>query len=156
MYIRSSVHALRRHQASAEPSYHIPHSDTQPPILHQSIKMQFSTTLTTLATALALASHAAAFDFDAYASSDCSGTSQEVNVWDNSCATWMNGFSSFIPRAYGAEHQKGYIFAPNNCGDLATALWSNYVDGGVSGYQVGQCVSLGNGHVATAASSYSS
>lgn len=118
--------------------------------------MQFSTTLTTLATALAFASQGSAFDFDAYSSTDCTGTPQEVNVWDNTCATWFNGFSSFIPKAYGGSHQEGYLFVPNNCGDLVTAQWWRYVDGGDDGYQVGKCVSMGEGHVITAAASYSS
>lgn len=64
----------------------------------------------------------------------------------------MDGFGSFKVTTYGGTQQEAYFFTPNNCGDLINTIGSNWVDGG--GYQIGECISFGAGHVATAASSY--
>jgi hypothetical protein len=91
--------------------------------------MHFPSTLTTLATALAVTSQGSAFVMDVFNSEDCTGESRSVNVWDNTCATWMGGFKSFKPTTYGGIHQKAYFFIPGNCGDLLTAYGTFWVDG---------------------------
>ncbi|KAF1940277.1 hypothetical protein EJ02DRAFT_424049 [Clathrospora elynae] len=102
--------------------------------------MHFSstlTTLTTLATALALASQGSAFVVDVYNSGDCSG------------------FQSFAVRTYGGPQQKGYFFVPGNCGDLTNSFGNWWVDGGDGNFQVGQCHNFATGRVMNAIASYS-
>ncbi|KAH8722704.1 hypothetical protein GQ44DRAFT_711485 [Phaeosphaeriaceae sp. PMI808] len=115
--------------------------------------MQF-TPLSALATVLALASQSSAFVMDVYDSTDCSGGSRSVNVWDNTCATWMGGFKSFRPNTYGGNHQKAYFFIPGNCGDLTSAVNVHWVDGGDGGFQNGNCYGIDNGRSANAVASY--
>ncbi|KAF2107085.1 hypothetical protein BDV96DRAFT_654173 [Lophiotrema nucula] len=116
--------------------------------------LSLSSTLTTLAIA-SLATTSSAFVMDVYDSNDCSGDARNVNVWDNTCATWMGGFKSYIPRVYGGTHQYAYFFAPSNCGSLPGSIGGDWADGG--GFKVGQCYYFGDGNtVANAAASYSS
>lgn len=117
--------------------------------------MHFSTTLTTLATAFALANQGSGFVMDVYDSDNCSGVARSVNVWDNTCATWMGGFRSYIPRVYGGPHQKSYFFVPGNCGDLTTSFGGAWADGGDGNFQVGQCWNFGANRVVNAVASYS-
>jgi hypothetical protein len=91
--------------------------------------MHFSTALTTLATALAVASKGSAFVMEIFDSVDCTGTSRHVNVYDNTCATWMGGFNSYLPKVYGGTHQRAFFFVPGNCGDLPGAYDTKWVDG---------------------------
>jgi len=112
-----------------------------------------SSTLSTLAIVASLMVPSSGYVIDVYNSKDCTGDARNVNVWDNTCATWMGGFQSYIPRVYGGTHQYAYFFAPNNCGSLPGAIGGNWADGG--GFKVGTCYSFGD-HVANAAASYSS
>ncbi|ORY03673.1 hypothetical protein BCR34DRAFT_667357 [Clohesyomyces aquaticus] len=117
--------------------------------------MYFSSPLTALAAALTLATQGSAFVMDIYDSDNCSGPARSVNVWDNTCATWMGGFRSYAPRVYGGAHQKSYFFIPGNCGDLTSSLNSRWVDGGDGWFQTDHCYNFGNGRVVNAVASYS-
>ena len=114
--------------------------------------LSLSSTLTTLAAVISLTTPGSAFVMDIYNSKDCSGNARSVNVWDNTCATWMGGFQSYTARVYGGRHQKAYFFAPGNCGSLHGAISTEWADGG--GFKVGNCHSFGD-HVANAVASYS-
>lgn len=117
--------------------------------------MHFYSNLTGMTAALALVSQSSAFVMDIYDSADCSGTARSVNVWDNTCATWMGGFQSYVPRVYGGPHQKSYFFIPGNCGDLTSSYGVHWVDGGDGNFQVGQCRNFGGNRVMNAVASYS-
>ena len=68
-----------------------------------------------------------------YSGPDCTGTAQEgVNVYDNTCAAWANGFQSFILTSGGAGGQVISTYSPDSCagatyacvgaGDLGTCF----------------------------------
>ena len=116
--------------------------------------MQFSpsSTVVTLATALNFITQGSAFIIDAYTSHDCSGGANSINVYDNTCASWFSGFSSYVPRVYGGEHQYVEFWIPGACGG-PSAGHSAWVDGGDGGFQVGTCYTFGDGVVINAAGS---
>ncbi|KAF1849567.1 uncharacterized protein K460DRAFT_40 [Cucurbitaria berberidis CBS 394.84] len=116
--------------------------------------MHFSTAVTALATVLTLVTQGSSYVIDVYDSDNCSGGSREVNVWDNTCATWMGGFKSYKPKVYGGPHQKAYFFVPGNCGDLTTSFGGHWADGGDGDFQAGRCMNFGSNRVVNAASSY--
>jgi hypothetical protein len=63
---------------------------------------------------LALTANAAVMTL--YSGPDCTGTPQEdVNVWDNTCATWMNGFQSFKLTTPGGDNQFITTYSRNAC-----------------------------------------
>ncbi|PNH30243.1 hypothetical protein VD0002_g3355 [Verticillium dahliae] len=67
---------------------------------------------------MALASTASAFVVDVFSGERCTGQSQNVNVYDNTCAAWMIGYRSFRVKTYGSTPQRAYFFtggACNNC-----------------------------------------
>lgn len=65
--------------------------------------------------ALALATGASAFAVDTFSGPNCSGSSQYVNIWDNTCGSWMNGFQSFRVVYYGSGGQNAHICRQNTC-----------------------------------------
>lgn len=67
--------------------------------------------------ALALATATSAYVIDTYSGQNCGGSVQSVNVWDNTCAGWMNDFWSIRVRGYGAGQQRAYICHNNGCHD---------------------------------------
>lgn len=67
--------------------------------------------------ALALASGASAFAVDAFQGPGCTGSSQYVNIWDNTCGSWMRGFQSFRVVYYGGGGQNGHFCRANTCDD---------------------------------------
>ncbi|KAF2025390.1 hypothetical protein EK21DRAFT_116867 [Setomelanomma holmii] len=101
----------------------------------------FSTTLTS------------AFVMDTFSGTKCDGTTQNVNVWDNTCATWPDGFKSFRITTWGGNHQKAYWFAPDNCGSLPGAIATGYVDNTTNDFKLGECYWF-SGSVANAVASY--
>ncbi|KAF2727623.1 hypothetical protein EJ04DRAFT_133164 [Polyplosphaeria fusca] len=101
-----------------------------------------------------MATFSSAFVMETFHDEGCRDHSETVNVWDNSCATWPNAFSSFRITTLGGYDQRAYFFAPDNCGSLPTALISGYVDGrDTSPLGLNQCYYF-NGAVANAVSSY--
>ncbi|RBQ99106.1 hypothetical protein VDGD_07236 [Verticillium dahliae] len=62
---------------------------------------------------MALASTASAFVVDVFSGERCTGQSQNVNVYDNTCAAWMIGYRSFRVKTYGSTPQRapslGYV-----------------------------------------------
>ncbi|KAK7040525.1 hypothetical protein R3P38DRAFT_3180312 [Favolaschia claudopus] len=76
-----------------------------------------------------------------------------VNIYDNTCATWPNAFKSFKITTFGGSHQKGYFFAPDNCGSLPGALRSGYVDSTTHDFVLGNCYNF-NDAAANAVASY--
>jgi hypothetical protein len=127
--------------------YHI-HSKI---ILH--LKMRFFIVTAALA---ALASTGSAFVMTTYEGENCGGNTQQVNVWDSSCASWPNGFRSFRISTWGGNHQKAYFFTTRNCGYLPGNIISGYVDATTRAWELNQCVGFGSGQVANAIASYSS
>ena len=115
------------------------------------MQLFLSSTLTTLAVVANLMATGFALVMDVYGSKDCSGSAKSVNVWDNTRATGMGGFQSYIPRVYRGTHQHAYFFAPSNCGSLPGAISNSWADGG--GFKISMCYNLG-GHVANAVASY--
>ncbi|EGY16072.1 uncharacterized protein VDAG_07236 [Verticillium dahliae VdLs.17] len=51
---------------------------------------------------MALASTASAFVVDVFSGERCTGQSQNVNVYDNTCAAWMIGYRSFRVKTWWA------------------------------------------------------
>ncbi|KAF2829278.1 hypothetical protein CC86DRAFT_403924 [Ophiobolus disseminans] len=73
----------------------------------------------TLTSAVAImagfAASGSAFVINTYSDLNCgSGVQNDVNTWDNTCATWPDGFKSFKITTWGGSHQKAYFFAPDN------------------------------------------
>ena len=67
--------------------------------------------------ALASAITANASVMTLYSGPDCTGDIQEgVNVWDNTFATWINGFQSFMLTSGGAGGQVISTYSPNSFG----------------------------------------
>ena len=118
--------------------------------------MHFSTITGALTLALSATPLASSFVIHTFSDEWCQDYLEEVNVWDNSCATWPKAFSSYAPIVYGGEHQKAYMWAADNCGDLATTLYQVWADGGAgSDFHVGNCWNFGDGHQVSAIASYS-
>jgi hypothetical protein len=67
-------------------------------------------------TALSIPSRISGYVTDVFDTQDCSGGVREVNVWENTCADWMGGFSSFRVKVYGGSGQRAYI-----CGNSTVA-----------------------------------
>ena len=111
-----------------------------------------SSALATLTTALTFTAQGTAFIIDIYNSEDCSGDSRSVNVYDNTCASWMGGFASYVPRVYGGAHQYVDFYVPGACAG-PTVGGGAWVDGGDGNFKIGQCYYFGTGLVANAASS---
>lgn len=75
-----------------------------------------SFTLKTAAMLLAGCSLTQAAIVSLYSGPDCTGDVQDdVNVWDTSCATWMNGFQSFIITTPGGDGQFLMAYSENSC-----------------------------------------
>jgi hypothetical protein len=89
---------------------------------------------------------------DVYNTNDCSGDFRSVNVWDNSCASWMGGFRSYKFWVYGGSHQSSHFFPNGNCGNLFDDFGGGWVDSG-GNIKIGQCYTFGD-RVANAASSW--
>lgn len=77
---------------------------------------------------LALASSASAFVVEAFSGPQCTGGSpQRVNIWDNTCGSWMNDYQSVRLVHHGGRGQVAY-FCHGYCMDcrfwLAVSTWS--------------------------------
>ncbi|KAH6868503.1 hypothetical protein BKA58DRAFT_196056 [Alternaria rosae] len=117
--------------------------------------MRFSAT-STIAIMAGLAASGTAFVIDTFSGRDCGGNVQQnVNIWDNTCATWPEGFGSFKITTWGGSHQYAYFFAPDNCGYLPGAIGVGYVDSSTNDFVQGRCYNF-NGASANAIASYSS
>lgn len=88
------------------------------------------------AATVGLAGVSSAFVVECYRSGDCSGSSQHVNVYDNTCADWMDGFNSIKVAAYGGSHQKAFFCSRGGCGGSCKEFWA---DGGDPNFKIGQC-----------------
>ncbi|KAI4948588.1 hypothetical protein J4E91_006014 [Alternaria rosae] len=85
-----------------------------------------------------LAASGTAFVIDTFSGRDCGGNVQQnVNIWDNTCATWPEGFGSFKITTWGGSHQYAYFFAPDNCGYLPGAIGVGYVDSSTNDFVQG-------------------
>ncbi|KAF2632032.1 hypothetical protein BU25DRAFT_445186 [Macroventuria anomochaeta] len=115
--------------------------------------MHFSFT-SIIAIMATLSASSSAFVIDTYSGSNCNTiVENNVNTWDNTCATWPKGFKSFRIRTWGGNHQHAYFFAPNNCGSLPDAIKSGYVDSTTNDFKLNTCYSF-NGASANAIASY--
>lgn len=116
--------------------------------------MKFSVTSSLIAIT-ALNAGTTAFVIDTFGDSNCGqGNQNGVNIWDNTCATWPNGFKSFKITTWGGSHQMAYFFAPGNCGSLPNNIKKGYVDSTTYDFRLNECVSF-NGAAANAIASYS-
>ena len=160
MLLLCLIFEYKRHSNTSSRQYHHTHhthySLPSPSFFYFLKPLPTMHSLSTITTALALLSGASSFVIHTFSDTNCQNFIEEVNVWDNTCATWPQAFSSFVPTVYGGAHQMAYFFTPDNCGDLITCLGGagNWADGGDSGFQVNQCHSWGEGHQASAAASY--
>jgi hypothetical protein len=83
----------------------------------------------------------------AYGQPYCTGPTQEVNVWDNTCANWRTPFRFFEVLVYEGYHQRA-LFYSDGCdgGTLSCNLIGNYqafwADGGDASFQMGRGVEL--------------
>jgi hypothetical protein len=103
-----------------------------------------------------LAAHGSAFVIDTFNGNNCDSVVQTgVNIWDNTCATWPDGFQSFRITVWGGSHQRGYFFADDNCGSLPAAIKAGYVDSTTYDFVLGGCYNF-DGASANAIASYSS
>ncbi|UPX20290.1 uncharacterized protein EKO05_0010527 [Ascochyta rabiei] len=95
-----------------------------------------------------------AFVIDTYSGTNCNNIVQNsVNTWDNTCATWPEGFKSFKITTWGGSHQYAYFFSPDNCGSLPDAINQGYVDSTTSDFKLNKCYSF-NDASANAIASY--
>ena len=70
----------------------------------------------TLLALLASALTANAAVMTLYSGPDCTGFTQtDVNIWDNTCATWISGFQSFMITTNGGLGQVISTYSPNSC-----------------------------------------
>ncbi|KAF2274180.1 uncharacterized protein EI97DRAFT_444196 [Westerdykella ornata] len=109
--------------------------------------MRFSvTSAVTIVTGLTASG--SAFMIDTFDRQDCDGPVQSgVNILDNACAAWAEGFRSFKITGRGGNHQRAHFFAADNCGSLTGAIRSGYVDSTAHGFKIGECYDF---HGATA------
>ncbi|KAI4916226.1 hypothetical protein J4E85_010314 [Alternaria conjuncta] len=115
--------------------------------------MRFSIASTT-AVMVALAASGTAFVIDTFGDRHCGGNVQQtVNIWDDTCAAWPQGFGSFRITTWGGNHQFAYFFAPDSCGNPSGAIGSGYVDSTTFDYAQGRCYNF-NGASANAIASY--
>lgn len=79
---------------------------------------QTTTTMNPKLTLLALATSgltANAAVMTLYSGPGCTGDTQSVNVWDNTCATAISGFQSFEITSGGGGGQQISTYSPNSC-----------------------------------------
>ena len=102
-----------------------------------------SSSFAVVTAALGLSGQASPFVIQTYSKRNCTGLTQEVNIWDNSCGSWMMPFQSFKAKAYGGKHQQAYFYGGGGC--LSTMYWGPvWVDGGDSRFNLSSphCVSF--------------
>ncbi|KAJ9616071.1 hypothetical protein H2204_014112 [Knufia peltigerae] len=98
-----------------------------------------------------------AYVVQVYDDHDCTQNGREVNVWDNTCATWMGGFGSFEVKAYGSSGQKARFHVANNCGGstIGGAYFADGTGSGNANFLIGTgCHDLDTGYTANAAGSF--
>jgi hypothetical protein len=146
----SLIYTVPHPKASSNPSllYHLES------ILHPHFSnMRFSMT-SAVALMAGLTASGSAFVMDTFSDDNCGNSVQrDVNTWDNTCATWPDGFKSFKITTWGGTHQHAYFFAPDNCGSLPGAVANGYVDSSTNDYKLGGCYNF-RGSVANAVASY--
>lgn len=99
----------------------------------------------TLATVACLGSGALSFKVRAFSNGDCTGTSKEYNIYDNTCkGRGVSKIQSFQVLAYGARRQRAGFYSDGSCN--AFRAWTDYwADGGSDKFKKGRCVKLGFG-----------
>jgi hypothetical protein len=109
----------------------------------------------TIAIMASLTASGSAFVIDTFSGTNCDNSVQkDVNIWDNTCATWPEGFKSFKITTWGGGRQKAYFFAPDGCGDLTSTIGQGYVDSTTHDFAIGWCYNF-NDASANAIASYS-
>ena len=105
-----------------------------------------TTSITHLAV-LALASLSHAFTVETFAGPNCEGeVLEEVNVYDNTCATWPKPFRSFGPKYFGGYGQIATIYPENAC-RIRELNQEFGADGNDEDFQKFLCIDLGfEGH----------
>lgn len=92
---------------------------------------------------LGLASSGAlSFKINAFQGPNCSGASQEVNVYDNTCRnTNISKTRSFQVLSYGAHRQRAAFYKDGQC--IGNQQWVDYwADGGSDTFKKGACITL--------------
>jgi hypothetical protein len=116
------------------------------------MRFAFTSTLIIMA---GLTASGSGFVINTFSGTNCGNTVQtDVNIWDNTCATWPNGFKSFKITTWGGSRQKAYFFAPDGCGDLTSTIGQGYVDSTTRDFTIGRCYHF-NDASANAVASYS-
>ena len=66
---------------------------------------------------------ASAFVVRAFSEPHCQDGFVEVNVWDNTDATWVRTYRSVVPVAYGGAHQMAYFCTGDNIKQDCWTYW---------------------------------
>lgn len=102
--------------------------------------MQLTAPLLTILS-LTLANTASAFRVQAYQNADCTGPSQDINVWDNTCKNKLNNIQSVTVTSYGAGRQRAAFYRSSDCNALEQWI-DYYADGGSDKFLKGRCISF--------------
>jgi hypothetical protein len=133
------------------PSSLLNHNSDNTLLTHHDDKLQSLYTNTTvtmksssyMVTALYLAGVSSSFMIRGWSEANCGGTAQEINVWDNTCATWPDSFRSFTVMALGANRQLATFYQAYDCNILAGGYWEYRAGGDDPNFQVGDtCITL--------------
>ncbi|KAJ5551737.1 hypothetical protein N7535_000320 [Penicillium sp. DV-2018c] len=91
---------------------------------------------------LGLGSGALSFKIQAFTGNDCTGSSKEVNVWDNTCRnTDIPSTKSFRVLAYGAHRQRAAFYDHGQC--IGNQQWTDFwADGGSDTFKKDRCINL--------------
>ena len=88
----------------------------------------------------AMATVGLAFDVTVWENPDCTGSSRDINVYDNTCSTPNLGFAAVTVNAYGAHRQQAKFHEANNCGD--DPFVDFWADGGGTAFVKGKCIPM--------------
>ncbi|PNP52282.1 hypothetical protein FNYG_15859 [Fusarium nygamai] len=111
----------------------------------------------TLALISALSTGALSFKVRAYSGVGCTGSTQEINVWDNTCRdSNVLATKSIRVLAYGAGRQRAFFWNRPECSaakpDNVINDW--WADGGSNVFKKGRCIDLkGTSHAYSSISS---
>lgn len=100
--------------------------------------MQIIVPLTAALTCLGTGAYS--FKIRAFSGEGCTGSAQEVNVWDNTCRdTDVPDTRSFRVLAYGAGRQRANFYQSDGCWYEHQGWWA---DGGSDTFLKDECITL--------------
>ncbi|KAL2820293.1 hypothetical protein BJX63DRAFT_428126 [Aspergillus granulosus] len=86
-----------------------------------------------------------AYKIRAWSGNGCTGTPQEINIYDNTCRTTsVPAMKSFRVISYGAGRQRATFWTGAGCSPFWTdARQSYWADGGSDKFKKDACITLG-------------